>query len=247
LQEITLVVDVGSSCSFSGTYNVNSTVSCRSGVSQCPLTSLTDVSSVSLDIEGDSTCASVSVYSSLTGSLSTFSDSGFSSPKTSFLVGDVIYGEISLNADVDLSTVQINNLNLKVNSSDSLPLVSSTTTTATGTLANYVLLSAVANSQQATVQFQFQVTAGTSSSNLFQTTQNSVSFSFDIEVTVDVTYMTNFGRKRSIQDQSLNLQQKVFFESPLDGESTTKSDASSLKFSSSLMILLSLICLLFLA
>jgi len=59
--------------------------------------------------------------------------------------------------------------------------------------------------------------------------------------------MTNFGRKRSIQDQSLNLQQKVFFESPLDGESTTKSDASSLKFSSSLMILLSLICLLFLA
>jgi len=224
---------LGEDCDFSGIYSFNSSLDCRASVTSCPLTfgsgqASDSTSSTTLDLVADNVCSSVSVFASLTGTLNTYTDATYNTEVSTYIVGDVVYVKAFVASDVQINDISVNNLKLIINATEFVVLIGSGSTSN----GNLLVDSSVADSGTGGfITFNFQLTAGTSDSDVFQIAEQSFSFVFDIEAELVISYVTSFTTKRSEESQSLTVRQKVFSQMGQNRQLLSNSNAAKLSCS----------------
>jgi len=189
----------GRACSFDGDYVAEWQFSCRSGL-QPSLCALPDVPSLSANFtlaSGD-ICGTFGIDSSLSGQLLSFRN-GFLQEAVSFLAGERIYLQASLSAQVEILSVSLRTLVLKQEGEEK-PLVENGTPVSP---FNSTIAFQEGGGGANQVSFSFLASMGGSPSDLFGT--GASVFSFSVEALLEVAYVTSFGRKRDLLQESFSL------------------------------------------
>jgi len=190
-------------CDFGGLYSFEWNYDCRSGLSSpCPVDGM-DLLFSNLTLVSGDICGNVEVVSSLSGELKSYSDATFGTEKIAFVAGERIYLKATLSGDVSIRSVEVNEVAV-VQQGSQRTLVQGGVTAAPfdGTLA-FNGDEGVTSSEE--VGFGFNALLGETEQHVFDAGGPSV-FSFTVQVLLDVTYQTTFGRKRDLLKEPLPLQ-----------------------------------------
>jgi len=184
-------------CTFSGDYEFQWTQVCRG--SNCP--SSLDPISATVSLESSNICSSIKVYSSISGSIESYEQDDYSSPQTSFMVGNYIFFQAYFVSDVDVDHFLLVNLYLTY---DSFPspryLFQNGISTQLGDSNSFFALDN---------QFTFSVSVGTNEDeDLIISASEDIAMTFEVFAEYEIFYKTTF-RKRSIQSQQLSLSKKI--------------------------------------
>jgi len=92
-------------CTLDGQYQLSWSTGCGAGLDQttCPLLTADMPTSVNFSLQSENFCAEVDVDVGLTGSVASYSDSGYSNPSSAFIVGRTAYFLVSVNSELNPS------------------------------------------------------------------------------------------------------------------------------------------------
>ena len=225
-QFISFTISTVGICSFTGNYSISLTTGCESSFSPCPVTSSSN-QNITFSLTSGNICGQLIVNSALTGTLSSYSDSGFSTSSLLFIAGQYGYFKASISSGVTIQSASLVNLNVFTPSQ--VTLRSSSSTTSLGNLANLTTTGFTYYPAANEVVFAFELLVGSNSSTSIFNNGGNIDqvFIFTVVADIDVTYKTTFG-KRDIQTDSLKLSQKFV----LDASNLQKVSSQETSFSS---------------
>jgi len=194
-------------CDFTGDYEIQLEGICRSGYSPCPLSEPLPLFT-NFTMETSDFCGSFSIDATLAGDLKSYSDSSFSTEKTSFLAGERIYVKASLSGDVSILDVQVKEVKVTQGGTAAI-LVQDGSVSLPFTDATLQFVSDEPGTASNEVGFSFVSLLGEDPSDVFDSSGGDSVFAFVLEASLEVVYQTTFGKKRDTLSERLSLAQTM--------------------------------------
>jgi fibro-slime domain-containing protein len=99
----TLLTPNPTTCTLDGSYRMNWTVACPTGVN-CPVDATNNATGIDFTLQSENFCAEVTVEVGLTGDLKSYDDATFAKERTAFVVGQTSFYLVSVNSELNKGT-----------------------------------------------------------------------------------------------------------------------------------------------
>jgi len=191
-------------CNLNGNYTFDWDFTCQAGfASSCGVTNGTSIPSVTAMLGSDDVCATVSVVSNIAGSLTSHSDSNYTTELLTYASNGVIFIEASVIADVTVSSISLEQVRVVQNR---VPPVIYNFPSEVSTSLNF----GFGSDTGSVMQFRFvAVDAASPNFFIFNADGGEEVFTFSVEADLVVTYQTTLSRRREAATTSLSLKKSL--------------------------------------
>jgi len=208
-------------CDVSGTYIFMIDIECDPDLNPCTFTGMTEEIDAMLTVtnvdQTNSICGTVTVDGQVTGQLDTYSDVNFSVPQLVYETGETAYFEVTITADVTVSSVSL--VNVYANDAGNIVNILQ----AGSLVDNNVGFDNSYSSSANTNRFSFVL--GIGSNDLFNSGADVIVFELGVDVLV--SYQTTFS-KRDYVTEKVSLSQKVVVNNQIVKSNGNTDSASSI-------------------
>ena len=190
---------------------------------------------ITANIVTDNVCATVSIAASLSGTLTSYTDSSDSVEEEAYVAGSTMFFQVTVTADVEIDSATVENVIVWQNDVPQT-IVSNQVAVNGNQLINYVPPTFSANPS---FSFDAVYAPGSQGFTIFDSDLDSGVFIFEVEAQLSVTYRTTFSKKRSsVEHKTISVKRKLVLDTTRSGRSLVDfntNSASAVTFSAGTM------------